>query len=135
MIKMYLFKLIGEDILDGDKDDFSHPFYTEIAGVISNDDVKYMEFGKKETMFMAIDESRFNTISAVFKKYFVLSITDVSDEVLSGTIQKEYPEIKSEIFDQFRLAKTTIDDVLDKISRSGIESLDQIDRMILDSSK
>ena len=31
MKKIYLFKLIGEDIEDGDNNDFTHPFYTEIA--------------------------------------------------------------------------------------------------------
>ena len=132
---MYLFKLVGEDINDGDNNDFSHPFYTDIAGVIDPSDVKYMGFSNDKTMFMVIDDSRLYAISAVFKKYFILSITDISDEVLSGKIQKEYPDIESDLFENFRLANTTLDDVLDKISRSGIESLDQIDRMILDSSK
>jgi hypothetical protein len=133
MKKMYLFKLIGEDIIDGDNNDFSHPFYSDLSEVISNDDVKYMGFGKNETMFMSMEDYRFNIISAVFKKYFVLSIADVTDDVMNGKILIEYPEVNKELFEEFRLDNTTLDDVLDKINKFGIESLDYIDKMILGS--
>ena len=133
MKKMYLFKLIGEDIIDVDNNDFSHPFYSDLSEVISNDDVKYMGFGKNETMFMSMEDYRFNIISAVFKKYFVLSIADVTDDVMNGKILIEYPEVNKELFEEFRLDNTTLDDVLDKINKFGIESLDYIDKMILGS--
>ena len=134
MKKMYLFKLVGEDIIDGDNNDFSHPFYTDIAGVIDPSDVKYMSFGNDKTMFIAVGDNRIEGITAVFTKYFMLSITDISNEVLSGSIQKEYPEMDQEYFDEYRLEYTTTDDILDKIVRYGIDSLDKIDKIILDST-
>ena len=134
MKKMYLFKLVGEDILDGDNNDFSHPFYAEISEVINPDDVQYMRFGKKETIFITIEDFRIKEISTVFTKHFILSIRDISNDVLTCNIQREYPEIDREYFDEYRLANTTMDDVLDKISKSGIHSLDHIDKRILESN-
>jgi len=132
MKKIYLFKLIGEDIDDGDSNDFSHPFYSELAEVISEEDAKFMGFGKNKTMFIILEDSRFNSVSAVFNKYFFLSIADVTEKAMNGEIQLEYPDVDKTLFEQFRLDNTTLDDVLDKISRSGIESLDHIDRTILE---
>ena len=133
MKKMYLFKLIGEDIDDGSSNDFSHPFYSDLSEVISEEDAKFIGFGKNETMFIILEDSRFDTVSAVFKKYFFLSIADVTDDVMNGKILIEYPEVDKELFEDFRLDNTTLDDVLDKINKLGIESLDYIDKMILGS--
>ena len=83
-------------------------------------------------MFIILEDSRFNSVSAVFNKYFFLSIADVTEKAMNGEIQLEYPDVDKTLFEQFRLDNTTLDDVLDKISRSGIESLDHIDRTILE---
>jgi hypothetical protein len=134
MKKIYRFRLIGDDIDDGDNNDFSHPFYTEIAGVIDPEDVQYMRFSKDKTMFITIEDSRIKEISAVFAKHFILSIADISDDVLACSIQHEYPDVDQEYFDEYRLANTTMDDVLDKINKSGMCSLDHIDKTILESN-
>ena len=63
-----------------------------------------------------------------------ISKTDVTDKVISGEIQKLYPEVEKftpKLFENFRLDNTTIDDVLDKINDKGIESLDDIDKKVL----
>ena len=66
-------------------------------------------------------------------KYFIISKTDVTEKVISGEMQAQYPEVGRALFENFRLENTTIDDVLDKISSLGIESLDNIDKAILES--
>ena len=70
-------------------------------------------------------------------KYFEFTKTDVTDKVISGEIAKEYPEVKEvtpKLFTDFRLDNTSVDDILDKIIESGIDSLDKIDKTILKKS-
>ena len=135
MKKIYLFKLVGEDI-DGvfeGGEDFSHPFFAELADVIGEEDVKYLGFTKTDDIFAALEESKIEKLSNIMNKYFIISKTDVTEKVISGEIQAEYPEVEKELFDNFRLDNVTVDDVLDKISSLGIESLDDIDKAILES--
>ena len=133
MKKIYLFKLIGEDIEDGDTNDFSHPFYSEIAQILEEGDAKNLGFTKDKAMFAALEEAKLEKLSDLMNKYFIISKTDVTEQVISGQIQAEYPEVEKELFENFRLENTTIDNVLDKINRLGIESLDYIGKAILES--
>lgn len=133
MKKIYLFKLIGEDIEDGDGNDFTHPFYSEIAQILGEGDAKNLGFTKDKAMFAALEEAKLEKLSDLMNKYFTISKTDVTEQVILGEIQAEYPEVEKELFENFRLENTTIDNVLDKISSFGIESLDYIDKMILES--
>jgi len=133
MKKIYLFKLIGEDIEDGDNNDFTHPFYAEIAQILVEDDAKHLGFTKDKAMFAALEDTKLEKLSDVMKKYFIITKTDVTEQVIRGEIQAEYPEVEKELFENFRLENTTVDNVLDKISSFGIESLDHIDKAILAS--
>ena len=133
MKKIYLFKLIGEDIEDGDNNDFTHPFYSEIAQILVEDDAKNLGFTKDKAMFAALEEAKLEKLSDLMNKYFTISKTDVTEQVILGEIQAQYPEVEKELFENFRLENTTVDNVLDKISSLGIESLDYIDRAILKS--
>lgn len=133
MKKIYLFKLIGEDIEDGDNNDFTHPFYAEIAQILVEEDVKYLGFTKDKAIFATLEDVKLERLSDVMNKYFIISKTDVTEQVIRGEIQAEYPEVEKELFENFRLENTTIDNVLDKINRLGIESLDYIDKAILES--
>lgn len=131
MKKIYLFKLVGEDIEDDA--DFAHPFFAEIVTVIGEDDLKYLGFTKNDDIFMTLNDDKIERVTKLIQKYFIFSKTDVTEKVLSGEIQREYPEVEKELFEIFRFENTTIDDVLDKINCSGIESLDYIDKIILES--
>jgi hypothetical protein len=133
MKKIYLFKLIGEDIEDGDNNDFTHPFYAEIAQILGEGDAKNLGFTKDKAMFAALEEAKLEKLSNLMNKYFIISKTDVTEKVIRGEIQAEYPEVEKELFENFRLENTTVDNVLDKISSFGIESLDHIDKAILES--
>jgi hypothetical protein len=82
---------------------------------------------------MSLEDSKIERITTVFVKYFIINRTDVTEKVMNGEIQLEYPEVDKKFFEQFRLDNTTLDDVLDKINKFGIESLDHIDRTILGS--
>jgi hypothetical protein len=127
MKRIYLFKMTGEDI-----EDMTHPFYDEISQVIGEEDVKYMGFTDEDDLFITLDEYRIEKVTFLLQKYFIIRKTDVTEKVMSGEIQVEYPEVEY-LFENFRLENTTVDNVLDKISSLGIESLDYIDKMILRS--
>ena len=133
MKKIYLFKLIGEDIEDGDNNDFTHPLYAEIAQILVEEDTKHLGFTKDNAMFATLEDAKLEKLSDVMNKYFIISKTDVTEQVIRGEIQAEYPEVEKELFENFRLENTTVDNVLDKIGSLGIESLDYIDKMILGS--
>jgi hypothetical protein len=135
MKKIYLFKLVGEDIEDVIEgcEDFTHPFFAELADVIGEEDVKYLGFTKTDDIFAALEESKIEKLSNIMNKYFIISKTDVTEKVISGEMQAQYPEVGRALFENFRLENTTIDNVLDKISSLGIESLDDIDKAILES--
>jgi hypothetical protein len=135
--KIYFIKVIKE--IDGmggieNDSDFSHHFYTELLDVIDVEEVKYIGFSDSEDFFVRFEGLKFNKVLSVLKKHFELTATDVTDKVISGEIQKLYPEVESltpELFTDFRLDNTSTDDVLDKINFTGIESLDEIDKEIL----
>ncbi len=68
-------------------------------------------------------EEYINILTSIFRKYNVkFSITDVTAQFAKTNIFK----IKSYVLDNM-----STDDVLDKISKSGIESLNEIDYMVL----
>ena len=113
-----------------DNNDFTHPFYSEIAQILVEDDAKNLGFTKDKAMFAALEEAKLEKLSNLMNKYFTISKTDVTEQVISGEIQAQYPEVEKELFENFRLENTTVDNVLDKISSLGIESLDYIDKMI-----
>ena len=120
--------MTGEDI-----EDMTHPFYDEISQVIGEEDVKYMGFTDEDDLFITLDDYRIEKVAFLLQKYFIVTKTDVTEKVISGEIQAEYPEVENGLFENFRLENTTVDNVLDKISSLGIESLDYIDKMILES--
>lgn len=116
---------------------FEHPFYNDLSNCLDEGDDKFIGFTDNDDMFINLSESRVNIISNILKKYNAeFSIIDVTDKVISGNIQKEYPEVEElspNLFTNFRLENTSINQVLDKISSNGIDSLDEIDKLILKS--
>ena len=129
MKKIYLFKLAGEDI-----EDMTHPFYAEFAQILGEEHSKYVGITDEDDLFITLDEYKIEKLTFLMQRYFIISKTDVTEKVISGEIQAEYPEVEKELFENFRLDNVTVDDVLDKINRLGIESLDDIDKKILEKN-
>jgi hypothetical protein len=70
-----------------------------------------------------ITDECIDIMTSIFKKYDIkFSITDVTDQFVKTNIFK----IKS-----FVLSNVTVNDILDKINKSGIESLNEIDYIVL----
>jgi len=133
MNRIYLLRMVDGNTPDY-KEDEVHPFYEELTECLDEKDQEYIGFTDSDDLFVRLDEYKVKKIEAIFKKYFIFCKTDVTDKVISGEMQKLYPEVERftpKLFENFRLDNTTIDDVLDKINEKGIDSLDEIDKKVL----
>lgn len=139
MNKIYQITIV-EDVenINSDDNDFTHPFFEEITLSLNENDANYIGFSDNDEMFVRLDTIKMKRVVDIMKKYFVIDIKDVSDKVISGELQKLYPEVESltpKLFKKFRLDNETVDDVLDKINENGIDSLDKVDKKILKKSR
>lgn len=139
MNKIYQITIV-EDVenINSDDNDFSHPFFEEITLSLNENDANYIGFSDNDEMFVRLNTIKLKRVVDIMKKYFVIDIKDVSDKVISGELQKLYPEVESltpKLFRKFRLDNETVDDVLDKINENGLKSLDKVDKKILKKSR
>lgn len=115
----------------GDGDDFTHPIYTDLSNCLNEDDQQFLGFTENDDIFIRLNDYKVESFSNVFSKHgFEFDSIDVTNDVIKGNIQKMYPEVE-DLFEDFRLDCTSVDDVLDKISFYGIDSLDIIDKKVL----
>ena len=120
-----------------DIEDNAHPIYQDLSNALDKEDGKYLGFTNGEDLFIRLVYFKVQKVLDVFTKYgFEFEVTDVTSDVISGDIQKKFPEVEKltpYMFDNFRIENTSVDDVLDKILEKGINSIDNIDKMILGS--
>jgi hypothetical protein len=138
MNKIYFLKIVSENIEEYNTDSIdNHPIYEDLSNCLDPDDVEYLGFTNNDNIFVRLPNYKVDKITVVLSKYFEFIKIDVSDKVISGEIQKLYPEVKAispKLFNDFRLDNTSVDDILDKIIESGVDSLDKIDKIILKKS-
>mgnify|MGYP006351104239 FL=1 len=133
MDKIYLLK-IADDLPLYDGGNKVHSFYKELTECLDIADQYNIGFTDNDYILVRLNSYKFERIEEVFQKYFIFSKTDVTKEVISGEIQKLYPEVDKltpKFFENFRIDNTDVDYVLEKISEKGIDSLDSVDRIIL----
>ena len=120
-----------------DIEDNAHPIYQDLSNALDKEDGKYLGFTNGEDLFIRLVYFKVQKVLDVFTKNgFEFEVTDVTSDVLSGDIQKKFPEVEKltpYMFDNFRIENTSVDDVLDKILEKGINSIDNIDKIILGS--
>ena len=136
MNRIYFIKLVEDNSVDyyDSTNDENHPVYGELFECLDDNDKDYLGFTDDDDIFIRLNEYKVNKITSILEKYFIFTKTDVTDFVISGEMQKKYPEVEEftpKLFENFRLENTTVDDVLDKINETGIDSLDNIDRIVL----
>jgi hypothetical protein len=135
MNNIYLLKLEEIDELEDTLDsDFSHPIFTDLATTLAEDG-RYIGFSDDGCVFVRLCDHKLSALEFIINKYTSFTKEDVSDRVISGEMQKLYPEVEEltpMIFEKFRLEVTTIDNILDRISLNGIQSLDNIHTHILE---
>lgn len=132
--KIYLLKFIDKPS-EIEDDNFDHPVYKDLSLSLNVEDRKYIGFADNEDMFIRLLDYKVAEVCNILEKHgFSFNVEDVTLDVIRGKIQKKYPEVHKltpYLFEDFRIDNTTIDDVLDKINETGIESLDKIDKFIL----
>ena len=69
---------------------------------------------------------KFNSFCNLLSKYDIeFNISDVTESVIKGDIQKMYPDVEEltpNLFEDFRYDNTSVDDILDKIIRNHSQS-------------
>ena len=120
-----------------DIEDNAHPIYQDLSNALDKEDGKYLGFTNGEDLFIRLVYFKVQKVLDVFTKNgFEFEVTDVTSDVISGDIQKKFPEVEKltpYMFDNFRIENTSVDDVLDKILEKGLNSIDNIDKIILGS--
>lgn len=89
------------------------------------------------TVMSFLNNSEVNGIDFIFSKYnMLIGSSDITNDVLSGRYQSQYPDtfnhrVYKSIMEDFILENANVDNILDKISEYGVESLTNDDRIIL----
>lgn len=132
--KIYLLKF-SKKPSDIEDEDFSHPLYEDLSLSLDKKDHKYIGFAENEDMFIRLLDYKVDKVCRILRKHgFSFNIEDVTESVIRGKVQKEYPEVHKltpYLFEDFRMENTSLDDILDKINETGMDSLDKIDKSIL----
>lgn len=134
--KIYLIKFTKKVEVDND---FNHPVYEDLSKCLDKGDEKFIGFTDNEDIFVRLSDIKVDKICNIFTKHgFEFNVNEVTELVINGDMQKAYPEVEEltpQIFEVFRLENTSVDDILDKISEKGMDSLDETDKAILNKLK
>jgi hypothetical protein len=136
--KLYLIKTLSVKKGVNLTDDLQEMILTKIANVLDKNDDKDMiveSVDDKEFMFFRLSYMKVMRICSILEPYINYSVDEISDKVIFGDVD-EYDFIidnddLSKFFNSFRLDNASVDDILDKILDKGINSLDEIDKLIL----
>jgi hypothetical protein len=136
--KLYLIKTLSVKKGVNLTDDLQEMILTKIANVLDKNDDKDMiveSVDDKEIMFFRLSYMKVMRICSILEPYINYSVDEISDKVILGDVD-EYDFIidnddLSKFFNSFRLDNASVDDILDKILDKGINSLDEIDKLIL----
>jgi hypothetical protein len=129
-----IYKIEFLKVIDFD-DEIANLFFEEISRCLDKGEEKYIGFSENEDIFLRLTDYKIQMITNVLKNWNLdFKIFEVTKEVIKGEIQKLYPEVEEltpHLFENFRIENTSVNDVLDKIIESGIDSIDDIDKKIL----
>jgi hypothetical protein len=136
--KLYLIKTLSVKKGVNLTDDLQKMILTKIANVLDKNDDKDIVVelvDDKEFMFFRLSYMKVMRICSILQPYINYSVDEISDKVILGDVD-EYDFIidnddLSKFFNSFRLDNASVDDILDKILDKGINSLDEIDKLIL----
>jgi hypothetical protein len=136
--KLYLIKTLSVKKGVNLTDDLQKMILTKIANVLDKNDDQDMiveSVDNKEFMFFRLSYMKVMRICSILQPYINYSVDEISDKVILGDVD-EYDFIidnddLSKFFNSFRLDNASVDDILDKILDKGINSLDEIDKLIL----
>jgi hypothetical protein len=136
--KLYLIKTLSVKKGVNLTDDLQEMILTKIANVLDKNDDKDIVVelvDDKEFMFFRLSYMKVMRICSILQPYINYSVDEISDKVILGDVD-EYDFIidnddLSKFFNSFRLDNASVDDILDKILDKGINSLDEIDKLIL----
>ena len=130
---------------DSKVDTLPESFEKSMTYIFNEEDLKktiFMEYGKSEVMIINIDEYKFDKFLKLLKEYHYLNAyKDITtDMVMNNPISEDFdnflkilPKRDKEKVNQMIIDVVDIDMILDKISAKGIDSLTELDKIILEN--
>jgi len=141
MTRIYYITFTG----DSKVDTLPESFEKSMTYIFNEEDLKktiFMEYGESEVMIINIDEYKFDRFLKLLKEYNYLdNYKDITtDMVMNNPISEDFdnflkilPKRDKEKVNQMIIDVVDIDMILDKISAKGIDSLTELDKIILEN--
>jgi hypothetical protein len=141
MTRIYYITFTG----DSKVDTLPKSFEKSMSYIFNEEDLKktiFMEYGESEVMIINIDEYKFDRFLKLLKEYNYLDdYKDITtDMVMNNSISEDFdnflkilPKRDKEKVNQMIIDVVDIDMILDKISAKGIDSLTELDKIILEN--
>lgn len=129
--KVHKIKIIdfNKELSDG------HPIFQDFVDIIDQEDFKFIGVTElDDVLFVRLHDHTLDKLINALTKYFDIVVTNVTNSVLNGDLQIEFPDIEiltPNIFNNFRKEVLDINDVLDKILLKGVNSLDELELCVL----
>jgi hypothetical protein len=130
----HYFKIISKE------EDHSQDFYESLTEILEGDNslIAVNEFSTYEIMYTFLEKEKVLQLKNLFEFHEILiEDQEITEDVIKSTIDnEEFEETFSdsdylEILENFILMNLTIDDVLDKISEKGYDSLNYVEKKFL----
>lgn len=135
---IFLVKIKDFDFL---KSSDVNSIFNKISQIFSGDDEERITvdcIDNIDYIFFRIEEYKVMQFFSFISEMLECEVLNISKNVISGELDDDIllislDEQHKDFFDKYRVIYTTIDDILDKITNRGIDSLDDIDKEILSS--
>ena len=115
MNKIYYLKIVNDIEEYNINSTNNHPIYEELSNCLDIADIQYLEFTNDDDIFVRLPNYKIDKIITTLSKYFKYTMSDVTDAVISGELERKFPE-SYKLFNNFRLDNTSLDNILDKIN-------------------
>ncbi len=117
MNKIYYLKIVNDIEEYNINSTNNHPIYEELSNCLDIADIQYLEFTNDDDIFVRLPNYKVDKIITTLSKYFKYTMSDVTDAVISGELERKFPE-SYKLFNNFRLDNTSLDNILDKINNA-----------------
>jgi hypothetical protein len=117
-------------------------FYSNIVEILDGDDsgIVVNEFTSYEVLYTFLEEEKVKSLKSLLESHdLLIEDRDLTAEILKSKLNDEefvetFSDVEySKILENFVLENLSVDDVLDKISESGYESLTHLEKQVLQS--
>ena len=102
MNKIYYLKIVNDIEEYNINSTNNHPIYEELSNCLDIADIQYLEFTNDDDIFVRLPNYKIDKIITTLSKYFKYTMSDVTNAVISGELERKVSE-SYKLFNNFRL--------------------------------